>query len=91
MAQTPDDEGRRGAVAAGDGNPSPPQDDTRDITGKRQRRTGPSQGEDPAAGTVESPVAPDQAQPGDRAEEGARRGGPVDVSVVPDRGGVDRG
>jgi hypothetical protein len=47
-------------------------------------------GEDPAAGSVESPVAPGEAQAGDRAEESARRGGPVDISPQRGRGGTER-
>ena len=43
----------------------------------------------PAAGTIDHPIAPDQAQPGDRSELGANLGGPVDVFPGSQRGGVD--
>lgn len=42
-----------------------------------------------ASGSVANPIAPDEAQPGDRSELGANLGGPVDVFPGPRRGGVD--
>jgi hypothetical protein len=45
--------------------------------------------EGPAAGTVDRPIPPDQAQPGDRSELGANLGGPVDVFPGPQSGAVD--
>ena len=44
--------------------------------------------DEPASGTVDDPVAPDEAQPGDRSEWGANLGGPVDVFPGARRGGV---
>ena len=35
--------------------------------------------EEPASGSIDEPVAPDEAQPGDRSELGANLGGPIDV------------
>lgn len=67
----------------------PPQDDTR-ATQRAQQRTGPERGEDPAAGSVESPVAPGEAQAGDLSETGANIGGPADVFPTRDRGQKDR-
>ena len=43
----------------------------------------------PAAGHIDHPIPPDQAQPGDRSELGANLGGPVDVFPGQQRGGVD--
>ncbi|WP_135466047.1 hypothetical protein [Crenalkalicoccus roseus] len=62
----------------------PPQEDTR-ASQRGQRRTGPEPGEDPAAGSVESPVAPGEAQAGDLNEAASQLGGPVDVFPVPGR------
>jgi len=45
--------------------------------------------EEPASGSVEHPIPPDEAQPGDRSELGANLGGPVDVFPGARRGGVD--
>ncbi len=45
--------------------------------------------DEPASGSVDNPVAPDEAQPGDRSELGANLGGPVDVFPGARRGGVD--
>lgn len=45
--------------------------------------------DEPASGSVENPVPPDEAQPGDRSELGANLGGPVDVFPGARRGGVD--
>ena len=47
--------------------------------------------EEPASGSVENPIPPDEAQPGDRSELGANLGGPVDVFPGARRrgGGVD--
>ena len=47
--------------------------------------------DEPASGSVDDPVAPDEAQPGDRSELGANLGGPVDVFPGAHRGGVDHG
>ena len=48
-----------------------------------------SERDGPAAGHIDRPIAPDQAQPGDRSELGAHHGGPVDVFPGRQRGGVD--
>jgi hypothetical protein len=45
--------------------------------------------DEPASGSVDNPVPPDEAQPGDRSELGANLGGPVDVFPGRRRGGVD--
>ncbi|HYI84178.1 MAG TPA: hypothetical protein VEX11_13320 [Acetobacteraceae bacterium] len=45
--------------------------------------------EERASGSVERPISPDEAQPGDRSERGADLGGPVDVFPGARRGGVD--
>jgi hypothetical protein len=46
----------------------------------RERRTeGAERAEEQAAGTVEDPVAPGEAQAGDLGEAAANLGGPVDV------------
>ncbi len=45
--------------------------------------------DEPAAGTIDQPIAPDNAQPGDRSELGANLGGPVDVFPGGQRGSVD--
>jgi hypothetical protein len=43
------------------------------------RTEGQERGEEPAAGTVEDPVAPGEAQAGNLGEAAANLGGPVDV------------
>lgn len=43
------------------------------------RQSRPAPGEDPAAGTIDHPIAPGEAQAGDLAEQAANLGGPVDV------------
>jgi hypothetical protein len=43
--------------------------------------------EEPASGSVERPIPPDEAQPGDRSELGANLGGPVDVRPGAHRAG----
>ena len=45
--------------------------------------------DEPASGSVDNPIPPDEAQPGDRSELGANLGGPVDVFPGARRGGVD--
>ena len=45
--------------------------------------------DEPASGSVDNPVPPDEAQPGDRSELGANLGGPVDVFPGRRRGGLD--
>jgi hypothetical protein len=42
-----------------------------------------------ASGSVERPIAPDEAQPGDRSELAAGLGGPIDIAPGRARGGVD--
>jgi hypothetical protein len=42
-----------------------------------------------ASGSVERPIPPDEAQPGDRAELAAGLGGPVDIAPGASRGGLD--
>lgn len=59
----------------------PPHDDTR-ATQRAERRVGPERGQDPASGSVESPVAPGEAQAGDLNEAASQLGGPVDVFPV---------
>ena len=49
------------------------------------RQSGPEREEDPAAGTIDHPVAPGEAQAGDLSEAGANLGGPVDVFPLRDR------
>ena len=44
---------------------------------------------EPAVGSVDSPMPPDEAQAGDRCELGANLGGPIDVFPGARRGGVD--
>jgi len=44
--------------------------------------------EERASGSVERPIPPDDAQPGDRAELAAGLGGPVDIAPGASRGGV---
>ncbi|MCK8784603.1 hypothetical protein M0638_09435 [Roseomonas sp. NAR14] len=46
-------------------------------------------GEERAAGTVESPIPPDPGPSGDRHEEGARRGGPIDVTPTREGGSIE--
>ena len=45
--------------------------------------------EERASGSVEQPIPPDEAQPGDRSEMAAGLGGPVDIAPGRSRGGVD--
>ncbi len=54
---------------------SPPRERPSGTTGSGT--TG--RGEEPAAGTVEDPIAPGEAQAGDLNEAGGNLGGPVDV------------
>ena len=49
------------------------------------RQSGPEPGEDPAAGSIDHPVAPGEAQAGDLSEQAANLGGPVDVFPLRDR------
>lgn len=42
-----------------------------------------------ASGSVERPIPPDEAQPGDRAELAAGLGGPIDIAPGRAHGGVD--
>ncbi len=44
--------------------------------------------DEPALGSVDNPIPPDEAQPGDRSELGANLGGLVDVFPGARRGGV---
>lgn len=65
--------------------------DTRPEAQRGQRRRGGEEiGQDPAAGTITSPVSPGEAQAGDRSEMGANLGGPVDVFPLRDRGRIER-
>jgi hypothetical protein len=68
---------------------APPQHHTR-ATQRAERRLGPERGEDPASGSVESPIAPGEAQAGDLNEAAANLGGPVDVFPVRGRGQKER-
>ncbi len=45
--------------------------------------------DEPASGSIDTPIPPDEAQPGDRSELGANLGGPIDVFPGRRRGGVD--
>jgi hypothetical protein len=66
-------------------------EDKRPLAQRDQRRRGGEEiGEDPAAGTVTSPVSPGEAQAGDRGELAANLGGPVDVFPGRDRGRTER-
>lgn len=56
-----------------------PPRDARHGAGHARPAPGGEGGEDPAAGTVDSPIVPGEAQAGDLSEAGANRGGPVDV------------
>lgn len=67
----------------------PPQD-ARHATDHSHPALGAERGEDPAAGTVDSPVAPGEAQAGDLSEMGANLGGPVDVFPLRGRARKER-
>jgi hypothetical protein len=83
------DEDRHDPDARGNTNNMNP--DNRPMAQRGQRRRGGDEiGEDPAAGTVTSPVSPGEAQAGDRSELGANLGGPVDVFPLRDRGRIER-
>lgn len=56
---------------------------------KRKQPDDSGERDGPAAGSIDRPIPPDQAQPGDRSELGANLGGPVDVFPGMQRGGVD--
>jgi len=60
-----------------------------DKRDKQQQPDDSGERDGPAAGHIDQPIAPDQAQPGDRSELGANLGGPVDVFPGRQRGGVD--
>jgi len=49
------------------------------------RQSAANPGDDAAAGSVDHPVAPGEAQAGDLSELGANLGGPVDVFPLRDR------
>jgi hypothetical protein len=53
--------------------------DTRNATERAFPRARENRGDDPAAGTITSPVAPGEAQAGDWVEQAQNLGGPVDV------------
>jgi hypothetical protein len=53
--------------------------DPRPLRERGMQRQGPEGGDNPAAGSVESPVSPGEAQAGDMAEQASNLGGPVDV------------
>ncbi|RAI60147.1 hypothetical protein [Roseicella frigidaeris] len=40
----------------------------------------PEEADGPAAGTIDSPIAPGETQPGDLDEQAANLGGPIDIS-----------
>lgn len=71
------------------GGDIPPQNDVR-ATQRGQRRIHDQSGNDPAAGSVESPVAPGEAQAGDAGEQAQQLGGPVDVFPVRGRNRIER-
>ena len=56
---------------------------------KNRESAGGAGPEERASGSVERPIPPDEAQPGDRAELAAGLGGPVDIAPGASRGGVD--
>lgn len=71
-----------------DGQPANPEDgkvradaprDSRNATEHTLPRIRENRGDDPAAGTIASPVAPGEAQAGDWVEQAQSLGGPVDV------------
>ena len=60
------------------------------MSDKRQEAPATDAGRDePASGSVDNPIPPDEAQAGDRSELGANLGGPIDVFPGARRGGVD--
>lgn len=59
------------------------------MADKKQSGSDDADADGPASGTVEHPIAPDEAQPGDRAELASNLGGPIDVFPGARRGGVD--
>ncbi|MDB5372921.1 MAG: hypothetical protein JWP04_1563 [Belnapia sp.] len=56
-----------------------PPADARHATERAHPAISQERGEDPAAGTIDNPIAPGEAQAGDLSELGANLGGPVDV------------
>lgn len=44
-----------------------------------------------ASGSIDRPIPPDEAQPGDRSEQAAGLGGPIDIAPGARRGGLDHG
>jgi hypothetical protein len=70
-------------------NAAPPQD-ARHATEHSHPNLSEERGEDPAAGTIDSPVAPGEAQAGDLSEAGANLGGPVDVFPLRGRARKER-
>ena len=59
------------------------------MDSKRKQPDDTGERDGPAAGSIDRPIPPDQAQPGDRSEHAAGLGGPVDVFPGAQRGGVD--
>jgi hypothetical protein len=56
-----------------------PPRDPRPLRQRGMQRQGPEGGDDPASGSVESPVSPGEAQAGNLNEQAQNLGGPVDV------------
>jgi len=61
------------------------------VDRKQDAPGAPDDADGPASGTVAHPIAPDEAQSGDRSEAGAGLGGPVDVFPGRRQGGVGQG
>lgn len=88
-ANAPSTRGELGTSRMAGGNED--RGDDRRATQRGQRRRGGDEiGDDPASGTIDSPIAPGEAQAGDRSELGANLGGPIDVFPLRDRGRTER-
>jgi hypothetical protein len=70
-------------------NAQPPKD-ARHATEHSHPALSAERGDDPPAGTVDSPTSPGEAQAGDLSEMGANLGGPVDVFPLRDRSRKER-
>lgn len=72
------------ATTGDDTQGATPPKDSRHATEHTHPSISEERGDDPASGTIDSPVAPGEAQAGNLAELGANLGGPIDV--FPTRG-----
>lgn len=70
--------------------PNAPARDARHGTEHSHPSVSQERGEDPASGSVDSPVAPGEAQAGDLSEQAANLGGPVDVFPTRGRNRTER-